>query len=112
MLELEGEGTVNGRREDLLDEGGCDDDTGTEVAGEEVDIDIDLEPFDASGDDREEGKEEGSQKDDEDGRDSSAEAAIVRILTCVQEADDIARVCGGQVDLVGVEVGHCPVDRS
>ena len=55
-----------------VDECRGDDDAGPEVAGEEVDIERDVELGDALGDDGEEGYGGGEDEDDEQGRDAGA----------------------------------------
>ena len=60
-------------------EGRGDDDTGAEVAGKEVDVEGDAESGNSFGDDGEEGRAGGDDRDDEEGRDTGAELAVVSV---------------------------------
>ena len=75
-----------------MDEGGGDDDTGAEVAGEQVDIDGDADTADSFGHNGEEGCASGYDHDDEEGGNASAELTVVFIFGGVEGADDIAWV--------------------
>ena len=62
-----------------VDEGGGNDDAGTEITSEEIDVGWDTKTWDAFGDDGEEGSAGGDDHDDEEGGDTRAESAIVFI---------------------------------
>lgn len=68
------------------------DDTGTKVASEEVDIEWNMKTRYSLSDDGKERAEGRDDTDDEDGRDSSAEVAVVFVLRSIDEADHVARV--------------------
>ena len=112
-----------GRRADLIvggveevNEGRRDDDAGTEVAGEQVDIARYSETRYAGGEDREEGQEGRRDEENEDGRDTGADAAIELVAAPIHVADDVSGVGRIEIDAVGIEgaigsgivnVGHC-----
>lgn len=75
-------------------ESGGDDDAGAKIAGEEVEVDGDAETGDSLGDDGEEGCTGGYDHDDEEGRNSGAESAVILIVSGIEGADDIAWVGG------------------
>ena len=80
-------------------ESGSNDDASAEVAGEDVDVERDAESWGSFGDDGEEGGAGGNDHDNEKGRDSGAEMAVVCIGGGGDGADDIARVGGCEVDV-------------
>ena len=88
-----------------MNESGGDDYSGAEVAGEEVDVERDLEPSDAHRKDGEEGDGGGDNENDEDGGDASAEPAIVVIGRGVEVAEYRIQICSVEVDSLGVEAG-------
>ena len=75
-----------------VDEGGGDDDAGTEVAGEKVDVVGDAETGDSFSQDGEEGCAGGYDHDDEEGGYAGTELTVVFIFGGVEGADDIAWV--------------------
>lgn len=92
---------------DALDEGGSNDDAGTEVAGEEVHIDVDTQPSHTSSQD---GEERGSGRYNEDHKEggyAGTQATVVLVDAQAEVADNVSRVGSVEVDIGGVEIsGH------
>ena len=75
-----------------MDKCSCDDDPCSEIPGEEIDIERDVEARDSFGNHREERRGRGYYQDDEQGRDTGAEVAIVLIAGIIEKADDVSWV--------------------
>ena len=88
-----------------VDESGCNNDSGSEIASKEVDDERNFEPSDTLCSDWEESNTGGNDQDDEESRDACTKLAIVLIARCCQSADDLSRVCGVQVHIGRIKVG-------
>ena len=88
-----------------VDKSRSDDDAGTEVASEEVDIARNAQARNASSKNREESGQRRSGQDDEQGRDAKADTTIVVVRRGIHVADHSARVGSLKIDAVGIE-GH------
>lgn len=87
-----------------MDEGGGDDYTGAEVASKEVDVEGNAKPSHTDREHWEKGGGRGDDKDDEKGRDTSTEMAIVSVGAGVEVAEDIVEGCRVQIHVLGIEV--------
>ena len=63
-------------------ESSCNNDTGSEVASEEVDDERDLEPSDTLCSDGKEGDTGGNDQDDEESRDTCTQLTVVIVAGC------------------------------
>lgn len=86
-----------------MNECGCDNDTGAEIASEEVDIERDVKAWYSFGYDWKKCDDGRDDADNKDGGDSSTHVAIVFVFGCVDEADDIARIGGCNIVRLGCE---------
>ena len=87
----------------VLDKGRGNDDAGTKVAGEEVDIDVDAQASHAGRDDGKERGGGGYNEDHKEGGDAGTQATVVLIPAGIDVADNGGRVSRVEVDAGGVE---------
>lgn len=88
-----------------MDESRCDNNTGTELLGEEVDIERNAETRSSLSDHREECGNRGDDTDNKDGGDTRTELTIVVIAGGIDVADYLCWIGCCEVDIVRVE-GH------
>ena len=89
-----------------MDERGCHNDTSTEIASEQVDVQGNLEPSDSTSNDREECTHCRDDQDDEESRHASSQTTIVLVSLSCEVADDLTWVGGVEVNAGRVESRH------
>lgn len=85
-------------------EGRRDDNTSTEVTGEEIDKQWNLEPSHTFGEDREEGDGGGDDQNNEKGRNACSKMTVVIVTGCIESADNLGRIRGSQIDIAWVKI--------